>query len=413
MKIPVSKIIDSSQRVREVERDDSFRELVESIRQHGLLQPVKARPHDGQYELIYGHRRVAAIRELGWPECEAIVEQVSDEEALLQALLENIHRKDLTVFEEAEIYATLQKRGYSLAQIADMAKKSQAHVSTRINLIRLPVEVQQMVKRGSSQHIPTTEAGAISVDSASRIAGVSQTPDEAVAMARKAVDERLTRDEIRDLTSRLKEADKPEQRRQILERPFSGYVITSRTETERPASLPPLPRPEPFHTAAVPVADQFHAKLVWNLNRIDLTRYAHFTIGYSQRSWEQVRELLRLAEVTAVADARRNPVSQHKPEFSKTNLEMALERINIQYWPLPELGIEAEEREGLAATHDYERLFSEYDQQVTWSVLSELLGEALDIERIAFLCVELDPNLCHRHRIAMLLEEEGYLTLDL
>jgi uncharacterized protein (DUF488 family) len=156
-----------------------------------------------------------------------------------------------------------------------------------------------------------------------------------------------------------------------------------------------------------------HNKCIWNLNRIPLRNYAHFTIGYSQRDWNQVEELLRIAEVTVLVDARRHPVSQFKPEFSKSNLKTYLDAAGLTYWHIPELGIDASDREELSDTLDYDSLFSDYDRTISIDYLQQILGEKLDSERLAFLCVELDPHICHRHRIALLLEEMGYSTLDL
>jgi uncharacterized protein (DUF488 family) len=144
-----------------------------------------------------------------------------------------------------------------------------------------------------------------------------------------------------------------------------------------------------------------------------LRRYAHFTVGYSQRTWPQTEELLQLANVTVLIDARRNTFSQYRPEFSRNNLQAAVELAGLVYRHVPELGIDTEDRADLAETHEYVKLFTAYDQRLTREFIVGLLGDILNTERLAFLCVELDPNTCHRHRIALLLEAMGYSTLDL
>jgi ParB/RepB/Spo0J family partition protein len=407
MRIKLSSVHDSPYRLRNIAKDEAFYELVGSLRERGLLQPIKVRPINSGYEIVYGHRRAAAMRHLGWTECEAIVEHIDDEQAILQAVTENIHRKDLTIFEEAQIYTSLRERGYAIAQIAEMVNKPTGHITNRLSLLRLPSEVQEMVKSSNNQQVAATEYGTISVDSASRISAAVASPAEAVQVAHKVVRERLTSREVRELTAHLKQAQAPEERQRVIEEPFYPILTTTSELASR------VPSPRPFHTAERPISEQFHAKWMWNLKRIDLGRFSHFTIGYSQRNWAQVEELLHLARVTLLVDARRNAVSQYKPEFSKANLETAVESAGIVYRHIPELGIGSEERLDLAATQDYERLFTAYGRRLSAELLADVIGEELETERIAFLCVEIDPQTCHRHRIALLLEEMGYLTLDL
>lgn len=409
MRVSLSKVYESSNRLREVVKDEAFYELVESLRSQSLLQPIKVRPTKDGYELIYGHRRTAAMRHLGWAECEAIVENVDDENALVQSALENLHRKDIDVFEEANIYKKLQERGYTLAQIAKLVSKPQGHISNRFSLLRLPAEVQQLVQFGNNQQVTTTELGSISVDSASRIAAAAESPDEAIQLAQKAVVERLTGMEVRELTGKFKQTRTSSERKQLIETPFHNL-----TEPLQGITKPILPESSKlFHTANRSIGDQFHSKLIWNLKRIDLTHFSHFTIGYSQRNWDQVAELLEIAGITALVDARRNPVSQYKPEFSKTNLRNLVENAGIRYFHLPELGVDTEDREDLAQDHDYDTLFATYDERVNINLLKTLLGNKLEKERLAFLCVEIDPETCHRHRIAQTIEQMGYLTYDL
>ena len=93
MKIELAKIVKSSHQVRKVFDDEELQELAESIKDSGLLQPIKVRPiGQERYELVYGHRRVAAMRLLGWIKCESIVEEVSNHESLVQSLVENLQR---------------------------------------------------------------------------------------------------------------------------------------------------------------------------------------------------------------------------------------------------------------------------------------------------------------------------------
>jgi ParB family chromosome partitioning protein len=410
MRIKLISVRENPFRLRDVVKDEAFHELADSLREKGLLHPIKVRPHNNGYEIVYGHRRVAAMRELGWETCEAIVEDMDDGQVVLQAVAENIHRSDLTPMEEAQIYGSLQEQGYTSDQIAEMVNKAEWHIDGRLRLLRLPPEVQKMVRAGNSASVPTTAYGTISVDSASRLSVAVASPDEAIQVARKAVEERLTSREIRELAAQLEQTETQDERRRVIETPF----ISLATVSPRPEIAESSPgRTGAFHTADRPISEQFHAKWIWNLSRLNLGPFSHFTIGYSQRNWDQVRELLQIAQVTMLVDARRNAISQYRPEFSKSSLQSAVEMAGIIYRHVPELGIPVEERQGLSETHDYGSLFHDYDQMLNSGLLEDTIGGELRVERIAFLCVEIDPNTCHRHRIALLLEEMGYSTLDL
>src|SRR5262245_33229962 len=90
-----------------------------------------------------------------------------------------------------------------------------------------------------------------------------------------------------------------------------------------------------------------HSKTVYNLKRIDLSKYDFFTIGYSRTSMEQFIEKLKIAGVKTVVDVRKNPQSRRRPEFNKVRLESALNAKGIQYLHVPELGVPSEQRQNL------------------------------------------------------------------
>lgn len=218
---------------------------------------------------------------------------------------------------------------------------------------------------------------------------------------------------MHDPTGQIKHITTPSERQHMRDQPFRGIIRDD-------APPPPMPSPgakphtaKLFHTADRSLSDQFHAKWLWNLARVNLQDFSHFTIGYSQRTWTQVRELLQTARVTMLIDARRNAVSQYKPAFSKTHLAAAAMAAGITYRHVPELGIASEERGDLADTHDYAELFSAYQQRLDEALLRSLLGDDLKNQRLALMCVEIDPTTCHRHRLALLLEDIGFKTLDL
>lgn len=120
-------------------------ELSASIRENGLLQPVTVRPCGEEYELIMGERRFRACKMLGHTHIEAFVLPADDDESAILALVENVQRKNLHFFEEAEAYARLCKRGMTQDTLARMVGKSAAAVNNRLRLLRLEGSVREVI----------------------------------------------------------------------------------------------------------------------------------------------------------------------------------------------------------------------------------------------------------------------------
>ncbi len=132
---------------REV-REDQLRELVDSIRSQGVLQPVVVRPQGGWYELVAGERRWRAAGLAGLREIPAVVREMSDEEAALAALVENLQREDLHFLEEAEAYRRIMETfGLTQEELARRVGKSQATVANKLRLLRLPEDVRRRISR--------------------------------------------------------------------------------------------------------------------------------------------------------------------------------------------------------------------------------------------------------------------------
>lgn len=129
---------------------DDLAELVHSVREFGVLQPVVVRPlEDGRYELIMGERRTRASREAGLESIPAIIRETSDENLLRDALLENLHRSQLNPLEEASAYQQLlEDFGITQEELATRIGRSRPQISNTIRLLKLPVPVQQRVAAG-------------------------------------------------------------------------------------------------------------------------------------------------------------------------------------------------------------------------------------------------------------------------
>ncbi|MCL6683823.1 ParB/RepB/Spo0J family partition protein [Sphingomonas alba] len=129
--------------------EESLAELAESIRQHGVLQPILLRPVEGGYELIAGERRWRASQRAQLHTIPALVREHDDSSSAELALIENVQRADLNAIEEAEGYQTLIGRfGHTQDNVAKLVGKSRSHVANLLRLLGLPDSVRQMLMRG-------------------------------------------------------------------------------------------------------------------------------------------------------------------------------------------------------------------------------------------------------------------------
>lgn len=148
--IPVGEIRPNPAQPRLHYEEKALAELAESIRENGLIQPVLVRQLlTGEYELIAGHRRWKAVQKLEWPTIRAIVENRTDTESAVMALVENIQRRDLSCMEEARAIAGLiESTGITQQEAAQRLGKSQPAVANKLRLLRLPGWVQEIVEQG-------------------------------------------------------------------------------------------------------------------------------------------------------------------------------------------------------------------------------------------------------------------------
>ncbi|MGX1271126.1 ParB/RepB/Spo0J family partition protein [Streptomyces phaeoluteigriseus] len=148
--LPLDSITPNPRQPREVFDEDALQELITSIKEVGLLQPVVVRQTGpARYELIMGERRWRACREAGLEAIPAIVRATDDEKLLLDALLENLHRAQLNPLEEAAAYDQLLKDfNCTHDQLADRIGRSRPQVSNTLRLLRLSPAVQRRVAAG-------------------------------------------------------------------------------------------------------------------------------------------------------------------------------------------------------------------------------------------------------------------------
>jgi len=147
--VPVESIVPSRFQPRQEVAGESLEELVESIKTHGILQPLVVRRRGHDMELIAGERRLHAAREAGLARVPVVVREASDQEMLELALVENLQREDINPLEAARAYWRLMNEfGLTQEQAAQRVGKSRSAVANSLRLLSLPEPIQESLRRG-------------------------------------------------------------------------------------------------------------------------------------------------------------------------------------------------------------------------------------------------------------------------
>lgn len=190
-KVPIEFLSPNPKNPRRQFGDADLMDLAQSIREHGVVQPVVARPspgHAGRYEIIAGERRWRAAQRAGLTEIPVILRDVSDRTALELAIIENVQRTDLNAVEEALGYQNLiDEHGYTQADLGQVIGKSRSHVANTLRLLKLPEVIRDMLVDGtlSAGHARTLVTAHDPAGLAKRIVegGLSVRQAEALAQA--------------------------------------------------------------------------------------------------------------------------------------------------------------------------------------------------------------------------------------
>lgn len=147
--LPVDAISPNPQQPRKSFEDNSLRDLADSLRQSGVLQPVVVRRHGEGYQLIVGERRLRAAKLAGLTRIPAIVREATDAESLELALVENLLREDLNPMEEAEAYQRLLADfGWTQEELAHRVGRDRSSISNCLRLLKLPELIQADLRTG-------------------------------------------------------------------------------------------------------------------------------------------------------------------------------------------------------------------------------------------------------------------------
>jgi ParB family transcriptional regulator, chromosome partitioning protein len=197
-RLPVESIRREHGQPRKSFDEERLRELADSIREKGLLQPVLVRQEPDGYVLIAGERRWRAAQLAGLTEIPALVREATESEAFVLALVENIQRQDLNPLEEAEGYRRLvEDFGLSQEEVSQQVGKDRSTVANALRLLALPEEVKAMVADGSLQ-----------MGHARALLGLPRIP-EMVELAKRISARKLSVREAERLVKQQKEARAP------------------------------------------------------------------------------------------------------------------------------------------------------------------------------------------------------------
>lgn len=145
----ISEIEPNREQPRKKFDDESISALAESIKQHGILQPLLVRPYGSGYQIVAGERRWRAARMLGLSEVPVQIKDLSDLEAMQLALIENLQRENLNPVEEAKGYSELvESFGMTQEDVAKTVGRSRSSVANAMRLLALPEEVLEMLENG-------------------------------------------------------------------------------------------------------------------------------------------------------------------------------------------------------------------------------------------------------------------------
>ena len=468
--ISIGKLIVSKSNVRKSPGD--IDELANSIEQVGVLEPLIVRHVGKKIEVIAGTRRLAAARKVKLKSVPCIVREMDDDTAMIVSLAENIQRGDLDDEEVVESYLVLRERDSKKWTQREFTRRLGKTQSWLVRSTAAYEALQKLRQAGLDVSMKTNprpeerEKGAISVAHLHEVEKTIRSPEvhkvypseeerdrkrvelvEAVrdiprADARVLV-ERFRKNPDRSIKSMKlqhiarttgvridktylppnvaqKLVDLAESRQttmedvlpEIVERGLSNNQSTLEDyDDETEIDIEPMsPRME------VPYSEQYHQQRVWNLKQLmKHTQFDVLTIGFSQKSVENLVEELAIARVQLFVDIRKNPFSQYKPEFNKENLAKILKASGIKYEHMEQLGVTRDLRDRLYSMQiTYQEFFDIYDKEILTAKSVDYLMKQIDENGpIALLCTEISPTLCHRHRVSKVLAEKGKLCFDI
>lgn len=195
VQVPLKDIRPNPYQPRKHFDEEKLNELAQSIREHGIFQPIILKESVQGYDIVAGERRYRAASIVGLEEVPAIIVDFSDQQMMEIALLENIQREDLNAIEEAQAYqAMMKKLKLTQEELSKRVGKSRAHIANTVRLLKMPKKLQDYVLEGqlTMGHIKPL----ITIDE-----------KKALEVAQKAIDKQLSVREVEDIVKGIKLQD--------------------------------------------------------------------------------------------------------------------------------------------------------------------------------------------------------------
>lgn len=442
--VPLAEIQPNPFQARRQFDEETLGELAESLRSVGEIQPIIVRRFGRGYQIIAGERRWRAAKLAGLREIPVLIRQTADDEVLLESVVENLHRKDLESAERESAIESLWMTGKwkTYAEMGKALGKSEHWIQTNLEAASIR----------EKENIPVEVATRTIVSTASL---ESEERRRIIERVRK---EEITEKAVREYVRVVKKAPEPV-KQELLK---SGSFVTPKmaetiveelpdkreqslvlgeikrlrlTEDEVESRVKEIQRTEnggrkieplksAYQTLDEPLQLQYQNQRLWNLKQLigrDLSqkgkdfRFDFVTVGYSQKSLQDVINSLKAADVTLVIDVRKNPMSLYKPDFNKNILERDLPRLGMKYEHIPDLGVPRQLRDmAYEGRITPQEVFQKYEKEIlTNDALARIERLSKGHRTIAFLCTEVNPKMCHRHKIAEALTKMGKIGYDL
>ena len=218
--LPISQIESCQNQPRKTFDQEKLEELADSIRQHGVIQPLTVRKlASGYYQIIAGERRWRAARLAGLDEIPAVIIEADDQKAMELAMIENLQREDLNPIEEAQGFQTLiETYGMTQAEAADSVGKSRSAVTNALRLLDLNISLQNLVESGK---ISAGHARAIlPLSPSQRVKAVEQ-------IQKKHLSVRQTEQMVRHIQIEERKAEKPTEKQALPEVDYAAEAAES------------------------------------------------------------------------------------------------------------------------------------------------------------------------------------------
>ncbi len=345
--------------------EKSLNELADSIKQHGIIQPLVVRKLGDKYEIIAGERRFKAAQIAGLQKVPAVIMNLDDKQSAEVAVIENIQRKDLTALEEAESYKKLLDKGYlTQEQLANRMGKTQSTVSNKLRLLGLDEEVKMALlnEKISERH--------------ARSLLTLKTPEEQKQMLNNIINNKLTvkqTDEIikAGTNEKIETLDFSSVPSSLPPTPESDNSFASEEPVvEEPIKEVPMSSKETVPMPTIPFVDSTHETIIDPISNIDINQIKEMATDINQEDQPaDVNALLGIKPATVVIQpvAPVSDVQQRRfitsLEDEEANMNMSEPNTNVSSNVQPNLSPFVQETQSEAMPQTYtDSLVQEFRQ---------------------------------------------------